>query len=130
MITEDYVSFETAKLLKENGFEGENRDWYNMEGFIEEIGVDDGIDPTAHEDIFNYVIPAPTHQMAMKWLREMHNFYVDTCPCVEEEYWNNKWNVYVSKLTNKYPFQQFIGVFNTYEEACEESIKYCLKNLI
>lgn len=132
MITEDYVSFETAKLLKENGFEGENRDWYNMEGFIEEIGVDDGIDPTAHEDIFNYVIPAPTHQMAMKWLREVHNYNISICLDSYVEPYDNQYYILIRRRKNKYenisPCEQVY--FDTYEEAAETAIKYCLENLI
>ena len=123
MITEDYVSFETAKLLKEKGFEGENRDWYNMEGFIEEIGVDDGIDPTSHEDIFNNIIPAPTLQMAMKWLREVHRIFIRTIQhridsCQFELYWNHS-DYYRPNTFN-----------DSYEEACEAAIKYCLEKLI
>ena len=128
MITEDYVSFETAKLLKEKGFEGENRDWYNMEGFIEEVGVDDGIDPTAHEDIFNSIIPAPTLQMAMKWLRKEHNLGVIP-------YWSQvsgEFGCRIYDLTKKgsQEYHCIRGSFDGFEEPAELGIKYCLENLI
>ena len=32
MITEDYVSFETAKLLKEKGFDTDSHYYYDKEG--------------------------------------------------------------------------------------------------
>jgi len=133
MTTEDYVSFETAKLLKEKGFDGENRDWYNTEGFIEEIGVDDGIDSTAHEDIFNDVIPAPTLQMAMKWLREKHDQNVTV------KAHNNiarRKTIYYAEVQNlSEPTEKGFCVNgcifkDTYEEAVEYTIKYCLENLI
>ena len=133
MTTEDYVSFETAKLLKEKGFDGENRDWYNTEGFIEEIGVDDGIDSTAHEDIFNDVIPAPTLQMAMKWLREKHDQNVTV------KAHNNiarRKTIYYAEVQNlSEPAEKGFCVNgcifkDTYEEAVEYTIKYCLENLI
>lgn len=133
MTTEDYVSFETAKLLKEKGFDGENRDWYNTEGFIEEIGVDDGIDSTAHEDIFNNVIPAPTLQMAMKWLREKHDQNVTV------KAHNNiarRKTIYYAEVQNlSEPAEKGFCVNgcifkDTYEEAVEYTIKYCLENLI
>ena len=128
MITEDYVSFETAKLLKEKGFEGENRDWYNMEGFIEEVGVDDGIAPTAHEDIFNNIIPAPTLQMAMKWLREVHNIAINIGwgeIFVEDYRW---WCIILNQKSDE--ILRDSEYYKTYEEACEAAIKYCLENLI
>ena len=126
MITEDYVSFETAKLLKEKGFEGENRDWYNMEGFIEEVGVDDGIDPTAHEDIFNNIIPAPTLQMAMKWLREVHKIEIRVI------YDNGKfcWYGACNPMIESKILLGFGCKSKSYEESCEAAIKYCLEKLI
>lgn len=134
MITEDYVSFETAKLLKEKGFEGENRDWYIMEGFIEEIGVDDGVDPTAHEDIFNNVIPAPTLQMAAKWLRE--NFNMNPVPYATSIGWYFEvFDLTQRDITGCALLYQ-VGIpskektFETSEEACEAGIRYCLENLI
>lgn len=64
MITEDYVSFETAKLLKEKGFNEDSWFHYDNDGDI----VTRGYRLNRPDDI-----PAWTHQMAMKWLREVHN---------------------------------------------------------
>ena len=62
-ITEDYCDFETSKLLKEKGFIANDRIYkaYNLKD--KSLINSDGN--------FNYdtEIPAPTHQMAMKWLR-------------------------------------------------------------
>lgn len=119
MITEDYVSFETAKLLKEKGFEGDNRDWYTPDGFIEEVGVDDGIDPTAHEDIFDSLVPAPTLQMAAKWLRTK-NIFIDIY------HYNSKiapfiWRIFAYNILMPQTAE-------TFEEAAEASINYVLKH--
>ena len=80
MITEDYVSFETAKLLKEKGFDWlespfyseQDRDkWkqnacYSIQNpyYNENIPFDK---PTLY-----VTAPHVSHQMAMKWLREVH----------------------------------------------------------
>ena len=72
----------------------------------------------------------PTLQMAMKWLREVHKIYVNVCPSVEGYYWTEKWHSYVENLEKRYPFGRFIGTFNSYEEASEAAIRYCLENLI
>ena len=78
MITEDYCSFEVSKLLKEKGFDEVCFSCY--EYF--ESGV------TLYKGwIFEYKgysvrnsserIKCPTLQMAMKWLREVHNIDID-----------------------------------------------------
>ena len=67
MITEDYVSFETAKLLKKKGF---NEDCYTCY-LIDEIQHYDY--ESRNRDLIEGVISAPTLQMTMKWLREIHN---------------------------------------------------------
>ena len=122
MITEDYVSFEIAKLLKEKGF---NR--YPLFPCYKE---DNGefIDIPTTLDTINYCfIPAPTLQMAMKWLREVHN----TCISVDVKIGGKKYYVCISNtesgLSNGVLEDE---VWDTYEDACEAAIKYCLENLI
>ena len=129
MITEDYVSFETAKLLKEKGFVGENRDWYTPDGFIEEIGVDDGVDPTAHDEIFANLIPASTLQMAMKWLRKVYRLSIDVY-VTKGPTWCASIKLYdMFGNSTKQPYNDWDKTYS-YEEAVESAIKYCLENLI
>lgn len=123
MITEDYVSYEVAKLLKEKGFDWSTQYVYTL----------DGTGSTPHK-IGNWRaksnIQKPTHQMAMKWLREVHGLSVETfsikgtsniCPV----FW--KGNV-VKLLTQDRVFSgELVG---SYEEAVEAALKYSLENLI
>ena len=74
MVSEDYCSFELSKLLKEKGFDGEcvGCYWNSKKTFdvnYEPLSYSDG-------DLRDEVILAPTHQMAMKWLREVHNIII------------------------------------------------------
>ena len=115
MITEDYCSYEVAKLLKEKGFEQ-----YKCQHSYDSKGVfkwSDNLDP--------YEYSAPTLQMAMKWLRKVHNIHIWVEPNHDKEglynahvkvgWWSNNW----------------AGIsYNTYEKAVEAAIKYCLENLI
>ena len=101
MITEDYVSFETAKLLKEKGFDEECQQYYG-----------------------DYRYPCPTLQMAMKWLREVHNIAIET-------EWEHLWYAYIKPMTSKPSEEDYYQCESSkYEEACEAAIKYCLENLI
>ena len=62
MITEDYVSFEVAKLLKEKGFDGDTSCYYTPDN-EKRWGYQ-------HYQDFDKKdrIECPTLQMAMKWL--------------------------------------------------------------
>lgn len=113
MITEDYVSFEVAKLLKEKGFECGA---IYSKGFVKDgDGFVGGL--IRHEDKI-------THQMAMKWLREKgyHIVVFTDSPKYEVKIQDlNDGSFNVSGITHTY---------DTYEEAVEAALKYCLTNLI
>lgn len=124
MITEDYINFEVAKLLKEKGFEPPH-DYrkcmpimYTDKGEIKwGVWSDDWY-------------PRITLQMAMKWLREVHSLYLDIATsfsqdgiCYTFSCSNTMDLIQGTKGTSYHEYQ-------TYEEACEAAIKYCLENLI
>ena len=125
MTTEDYVSFETSKLLKKSGFDSNEISCINVfKGHTYKI---QGTVIDADEDV-----TIPTIQMAMKWLRETQNLFVFPFPQMNaNKFWveiyqlsdNKEWeNLYCESIDLKdYPL---------YEQACEAGIKYCLENLI
>ena len=142
MITEDYVSFETAKLLKEKGFdeygmyfytlEDEGREGYKSNKRIQEFAHN------SHPELEKRAVSCPTLQMAMKWLREVHNQTIVPGIRVDDQtsgiincYIVGIW--YIPKnnggafcYTSPTPYNGY----PSYEEACEAAIKYCLENLI
>ena len=127
MITEDYVSFETAKLLKEKGFDDNCASLYDLRnGEFSQRGVG-YIFNNGQWDNF---ITAPTLQMVMKWLREVHNLEIYPYHVMFQE--NNKWWYEIEKVTKGCSNCQYEEepIYSTYEEACESAIKYCLENLI
>ena len=126
MIAEDYVSYETAKLLKEKGF-----DWKcKTVKFYPEPDYDqespDGIS-------------APTLQMAMKWLREEHNLFIGIHPrlSLTDYYWITADIYRVRKKNSSYHIGE-VDDYNcvaccdgtSFDDACEAAIKYCLEKLI
>lgn len=125
-VLEHYVDFETAKLLKEKGFNMSIRTFYDIEK--KEIG---------DEAPWNWNISAlryscPTTHFALKWLREEHNIHPNiVCDDFGEDEEvlyriegilrggkNHKWFNYENK-----------GAFLTYERAAGSVLKYCLENL-
>ena len=85
MITEDYVSFETAKLLKEKGFNEGCRAHYGTDGSFsyEKYEVE-----ASGCEMHNAIL-APTLQMAMKWLR--NTFHLEIYPFHDAIQENNDW---------------------------------------
>lgn len=128
MLTEDYCNFGIAKLLKEKGFDEVCYVNYSSNG------------STQH---FNYQapsdgVPCPTLQMTMKWLREIQglNIYArGVWKDVEVQYgdWEPAvvgYDWFVESLLDNTYSKMSKEQFLTYEEACEDAIKYCLKNLM
>ena len=126
MITEDYVSFEVANLLKEKGFEISTDKVYDNQNELDYQNV-----VCWQEKRLPY-ISAPTHQMAMKWLREVHKVLI-----VIDAYRANHWEGYIDMFEiNIYSHASTIIVPNEiahhtdYTEAVKVALKYVLENLI
>ena len=122
MVKEAYVSFELAKLLKEKGFDEKCYAFYEYDSkeFYREERI-----PCCNSRSDDYA--APTHQMAIAWLRTKHIIIV-----VQPEYFNadgicSYWGVDIWTDDN---YEKLQGDFPSYEEAVETALKYCLENLI
>lgn len=127
MITEDYVSFEIAKLLKEKGFDANLLACYTSGGLF---SCSYGIKTYTNKSEDSAVeCICPTFQMVMKWLREVHyyNIEIDTLGMMELN--TLTWRSAVYYLVNENECYCEDG-FDSYEEACEAAIKFCLENLI
>lgn len=117
-ITEDYVSSETAKLLREKGFNEPCRAVYE-----EKILRINTLCDYLNSELSSYVC-APTLQMAMKWLRKRQiDIVVFHERLPEDCYWAR---------IEKYPYteHQQEPIYQTYEEAVDAALKYVLENLI
>lgn len=133
MITEDYVSFEVAKLLKEKGF-NEPCFYYYKDGVLMFSPILKGRN-LYQTDTYS----APTLQMAMKYLREVHHLYIDVGFGNDYKgeflYMGDIYDLTKGAIHAEYePIIEADDYLSTnpktYEEACEAAIKYCLENLI
>lgn len=123
MIKEAYVSFEVAKLLKEKGFDYDgvcNHYYKASNNTLLLKPTDRNIDTTYYS--------APTHQMALAWLREKGY-------CIEPYVTAYRYGFTISKIPTGshvsdnedcYPNYKF----ENYEVALEAALKYLLKYLI
>lgn len=122
-ITEDYCSYELSQLLKEKGFEGVCEYAYSNKGNYFEI------DRSNFDEVYCL---RPTHQMAMKWLREVHKVLI-----VIDAYHADHWEGYIDSFEiSIYHYASTIIVPNEiahhtdYEKAVEAALKYTLEKLI
>ena len=125
MITEQYVTFETAQLLKEAGFDTIVRTTYRKN---EDGGwfFNNEITEQAEYNIYNNVINAPTQSLAARWLREVHNYAV----CVWFSKDHEKW-FYAHGDMNNIVFDTDYHIseykYDSYEEALEAGLQEALK---
>lgn len=156
MITEDYVSFEIAKLLKEKDF----KEWcfkcygiavrhngqdisFDEECELKDKGRENEIEYIEGDTLYDYgcnnrdkdakVWAAPTLWVTMKWLRKIYNLHIIVVPISFEDgiFWEYK---IVQLCSNNdclelHRSSANVG-FDTCEEVCEAAIKYTLENLI
>ena len=131
MIKEAYVGFEVAKLLEEKGFNEKTFTYF-----------DD--DLLCHGEWFEWnnspmgQMSAPTHQMAMAWLREKGIHISPKYCCFQGPKKNDKpyykWEDRVLKLSSGEQIHpDVLGIheyYSSYEDAVEAALKFCLENLI
>jgi hypothetical protein len=134
-ITEDYVSFEVAKFLKEKGFNERLFTFYTTdeakkEGYFELMAfTDDKIDNN-HSD---HCYLAPTLQMAMKWLREVHGLHISLEPYYDYDSMHVVFLAFVQNVADVHEFmdgRKNVASHPNAEKSYELAIKYCLENLI
>ena len=130
MITEDYVSYETSKLLKEKGFDEATYPYYlpNASFYLSPMTVD-------NKNLYAQgCVSAPTLQMAMKWLREVHHYYIQ----VMLDGWacGGHTGYYVVIQKTDSDFEMMLQdvrervFYDTYEEAVEDAVKYLLEEFV
>ena len=147
MIKEDYVSFETSKLLKEKGFDEKCHRYWQYDKANDKDDVDgiwlrccddvfelnnSELDTLFEESLLNFGYSAPTLQMVMKWLREVHDLHIIAYPWkADREERATHWCCRVYKSFNLLGYEKYTNETpKSYEEACEIAIKYCLEKLI
>lgn len=129
MIQEQYVTLETARLLREKGFDEPCfayyseywDDWKTLRFWRKD-----------RRNVQNKgYLNTPTQSLVMKWLMEVHNLHCDIGYDDLDWFWN------IISINKSVPVEDRPKLikngpagYKTYEEACETAIKYCLENLI
>ena len=119
MIEEQFVSFDTAKLLKEAGFDVPCTSQYTDNGF----GWDNL--SRANYNSCNSLFSRPTQALAARWLREVYNVAIYSLYDDDMEQW-----FYVVDAFTRNPvingFQSG-SEYDDYESAFEDGLREAIK---
>lgn len=115
-MTEEFVTLETAKLLKEKGFREDCMAFYTKDGLFK---------CNAYINTNVLKLPSPTQSIAHKWLRETKNLHIEI-----SYMYGNYWIYDILTIPN----HDLVGLsdrpiirYNTYEEALESGLQEALK---
>lgn len=115
---EQLISFETAKLAKEKGF-----NIYQDIQYSQEV-IDKTITYNYTESqcrLFGDVYYAPTQSLLQRWLREEHEINIVIFPANNQESWFYGVNKVMWQSCSRET------LYNSYEEALEAGLKEALK---
>ena len=142
MIEEDYVSFETAKLLKEKGFDEITFTWYTGKGkfCVGKNNFDDyhmnHFSSFAITEKDKNKCSAPTLQQARKWIKENYkrhievritNHSISDMVNVIRYYWII-FDVETARWMDESTIYKTDG-FDTEEQAYENALRHILENI-
>ena len=85
MVKEDYISFKTAKLLRDKGFDEPCHALYHNGEDKIFFGLD--VDSYHNTNLNVDCYACPTLQMAMKWLREIYKFEIRSIYDYDKDSW-------------------------------------------
>lgn len=123
MIEEQFVSFDTAKLLKEAGFDVPCTSQYT-EG---ECIWDTDYLNNFNQDEFGY--SRPTQALAARWLREVHRIVVDAT-FIPPLFDGVNWQYFIGNMDDMVwegDFEPSERKYATYEAAFEDGLREAIK---
>ena len=128
MIKEQFVSFDTAKLLKEAGFDVPCFNQYTERGTIWHCDCPENFNKS------QCVTSCPTQALAARWLRETHGIHVSSN--IFMDFANDadgktidEWNFWSYDLFDNSGriIEESDDRYDSYEEALEAGLKHCLE---
>ena len=131
MIEESYVSFDTARMLKEAGFDVPCRGIYRAyrmgNSVFREYDRKNTKDDLCRNDVdgFQYEYLAPTQALAARWLREVYNVAIYSLYDDDTE----QWFYFIDAFTKNSAINGFQSgsEYDDYESAFEDGLREAIK---
>ena len=140
---ENIISFTVAKLAKEKGFKELCFNYYNLKQELQEPYLENGSSTDVdfrvdledlleqHNNPYHNTYSAPTQSLLQKWLREVHNIYIEISVQEAEVIATWYWKIFTHRDVGKgliWIKADSNGIRNTtYEEALEKGLLEALK---
>lgn len=127
-MTEEFVTLETAKLLKEKGFKEDVFTFYEVDCVEGDMILSETYDESENFNEKNDCLSAPTQSLAQKWLRETKNIHicVYNCAC-GYGYELSKADNGTHITSSVYEGPNDGGKWDVYEDALEAGLQEALK---
>lgn len=123
MIEEQFVSFDTARMLKEAGFDVPCTSQYTEGKCIWNVGYPYNF----NQDEFGY--SRPTQALTARWLREVHRIVVDVA-YIPPHVGRDVWQYFVGGMDDMVwlgDYEPSDRKYETYEEAMEVGLQEAIK---
>lgn len=130
MIEESYVSFDTARMLKEAGFDVPCKSYYELED--SEVVRKDSIGSSDYNAYEDAVCSRPTQALVARWLREVHDTFVkmERVGSFDGKEFRFYWSYSIISVSTACLKSISGGRYGSYEEALEEGIVQVLERII
>jgi hypothetical protein len=123
-ITEDYCNKDISVMLKEKGFDVPVKNYFSLNKDAMLHNLDKKYGAKKNWNAFEICISRPSQSLALKWLSEVHNLYIEIRRNLNTFYYG--WKV-EQGMSEKVVFDY---KYDSYEQAVEAALKYTLENLI
>jgi hypothetical protein len=121
------ISFETAKVLKGKWKEHEDvYYWKDNKGIVRKQGG--GAVSCLRKDLQDEYYPAPVAEDVIRWLRENKDIFITIGFCDYPVLHKSTWMPEI--CTHDSFFDEPTIEYDSYDEACEQAIKYVFEKLI
>jgi len=118
-MNDQLISFETAKLAKERGFD------YNIYGGYTDYNEDGDLLDEVDERWYKQILyPAPTQSLLQKWLRDEHKIHISILPV---NYLRTNVFRFVAQIETMKYLDRTKAKHKTYEEAMDKALEEGLK---
>lgn len=124
MIKEQYISLDTARMLKDASFNVPCRRHYTKSGSTWETAV-----PETNDESRDFTwFPCPTQALAARWLREVYGIMIVS---FFDDYMS-KWYYVIDGVKKQSVIKcvQSASDYDNYEEAIEEGLQEALRLII
>lgn len=124
-MNEQLISFETAKLTKEKGFNWEVVNYIKLSTISNPLIEDECKPQNINSLQCNTIFSRPTQSLLQKWLRDKHKIILIIG--YQYEYDSTPYSYWIYKEGQSSPINQWVDDLETYEQALELGLQEALK---